>query len=154
MDELFPQFNGKWLMEGKTQYPGLMAAGGKKYRIHGNIIRSDAEEGRNSRGFMGISYWVDVTDYDDIKIEYEGSRPVVATIVIDNYDELIKNQPDRIKNELRDSVEDLIVQWCDGKDAILQRYDRDRYLFIFEGRWLTQLEEEKFALLGQSPGGC
>ncbi|NCB51732.1 MAG: DHH family phosphoesterase [Clostridia bacterium] len=147
MDELFPAFSGKWLMEGKSQYPGLMSVGGKKYRIHGNIIRQDAEAGAENRGFMGITYWVDVTDYDDIKIEYESSRPVVATIVIDNYDELMKNQPDRMKNELRDSVEDLIVQWCDGRDAILRRYDRDRYLFIFEGRWLQKYEEEKFALL-------
>ena len=87
---------------------------------------------------MGIAYWVDVTDYDDIRIKYEQSRPVVATIVIDNYDEMIKNQPDRVKNELRDAVEDRITQFAEGKDAVLRRYDRDRYLFIFESATWTR----------------
>lgn len=147
MDDLSPAFSGKWLMEGKNQYPGLMTVGGRKYQIHGNIIRSDGENGRENRGFMGITYWVDVTEYDDTKLEYESSRPVVATIVIDNYDELMKNKTERVRNEVRDSVEDLIVQWGEGKDAIMRRYDRDRYLFIFEERWLKKFEQEKFPLM-------
>ncbi len=158
LDELVPSFSGKWLLEGKTQYPGLLAMGDRKYQIHGNIIRPADAEGDQDHGFMGIAYWVDVTEYDDIRIKYEDSRPVIATIVIDNYDELVKNHPDRIKNDLRDAVEDSISQWCDGKDGFLRRYDRDRYVFIFEERWLESMKAEKFALLNQvhsvvSPSG-
>ena len=158
LDELVPSFSGKWLLEGKTQYPGLLAMGDRKYQIHGNIIRPADAEGDQGHGFMGIAYWVDVTEYDDIRIKYEDSRPVIATIVIDNYDELVKNHPDRIKNDLRDAVEDSISQWCDGKDGFLRRYDRDRYVFIFEERWLESMKAEKFALLNQvhsvvSPSG-
>ena len=147
IDDMVPGFSGKWLLEGKTQYPGLIETNGKKYQIHGNIIRSTEEGEGAERGFMGIAYWVDVTDYDDIRIKYEQSRPVVATIVIDNYDEMIKNQPDRVKNELRDAVEDRITQFAEGKDAVLRRYDRDRYLFIFESRHLDQMRADKFPLL-------
>ena len=91
LDELVPDFTGKWLLEGKTQYPGLLAMGGRKYQIHGNIIRPSEENAEPGHGYMGIAYWVDVTEYDDIRIKYEDSRPVIATIVIDNYDELVKN---------------------------------------------------------------
>ena len=42
LDELVPSFSGKWLLEGKTQYPGLLAMGDRKYQIHGNIIRPAA----------------------------------------------------------------------------------------------------------------
>ena len=158
LDELVPTFSGKWLLEGKTQYPGLLAMGGRKYQIHGNIIRPAEESAEPGHGYMGIAYWVDVTEYDDIRIKYEETRPVIATIVIDNYDELVKNHPDRIKNDLRDAVEDSISQWCDGKDGFLRRYDRDRYVFIFEERWLAAMKAEKFALLEQvhsvvSPSG-
>lgn len=147
MDELVPEFSGKWLTEGKSQHPGLLTLGGRKYQIHGNIIRSDAGDDKAERGFMGITYWVDVTEYDDIRLRYESSRPVVGIIVIDNFDEMTKNQTDRVRNEIRDAVEDRITQWCDGKDAILRRYDRDRYIFIFEEQWLPQITEAKFALL-------
>ena len=57
--------------------------GDRKYQIHGNIIRPADAEGDQGHGFMGIAYWVDVTEYDDIRIKYEDSRPVIATIVID-----------------------------------------------------------------------
>ena len=158
LDELVPDFSGKWLLEGKTQYPGLLTMNHRKYQIHGNIIRPAEEAKEQGHGFMGIAYWVDVTEYDDIRIKYEDTRPVIATIVIDNYDELVKNHPDRIKNDLRDAVEDSISQWCDGKDGFLRRYDRDRYVFIFEERWLESMKAEKFSLLNQvhsvvSPSG-
>ena len=31
---------------------------------------------------MGITYWVDVTDYEKIRLEYYASRPIIAVIVI------------------------------------------------------------------------
>ena len=147
IDDLVPEFNSKWLYEGKTQFPGLIETNGRKYQIHGNLIRPSEEGAGRERGFMGIAYWVDVTEYDDVRIKYEESRPVVSIIVIDNYDEMIRNQPDRVKNELRDAVEDRISQWCDGKDAFVRRYDRDRYVFVFEDRWLSQMKEDKFSIL-------
>ena len=95
----------------RNQFPSLLEVGGRKYQLHGNIIRSANND--ESSAFMGITYWVDVTDYDNIRLEYERSRPVAAVIVIDNLDELTKNQPDRIKNDIRDAVEDKLNQWCE-----------------------------------------
>lgn len=147
-DLVSEDFSGKWLMEGKTQYPGLLELGGRRYQIHGNIVRSQAEEG--SRNFMGVTYWVDVTEFDDIKIEYANSRPVVAVILLDNYDELIKNVPDRMKLELRGMVEDKITQWIEGRGGFLRRIDRDRYVYIFEQRHLRDFVEQKFELIQQA----
>lgn len=143
LGDLVPEFSGKWLLEGKNQYPGLLELAGRKYQIHGNVVRSS----KGGDGFMGITYWVDVTEYDDINREYAASRPVVTIIVLDNYDELIKNVPDRMKTELRNMVEDKISQWIDGTEGILRRFDRDRYVYIFEARHLSTLVEGKFSLL-------
>ncbi len=143
-------FSGKWLMEGKNQYPGLLELGGRKYQIHGNIVRAsdgDSDTEENTHNFMGITYWVDVTEYDDIKIEFENSRPVIAIVLLDNYDELIKNVPDRMKSDLRGMVEDKIGQWMEGKDALMRRFDRDRYVIIFEHRHLKGFIDEKFRLI-------
>ena len=111
LTSLVPGFSGKWLTEGKTQCPGLMELNGRQYQIHGNIVRSNKE---NDSNFMGITYWVDVTDYEDIRMEYLYTRPIVALIVLDNYEELLKNVPDRVKTELRGSVDALVEQWCSG----------------------------------------
>ena len=145
VSDTVPGFSGKWLLEGKSQYPGLLEINGRKH--------SD-----ESSAFMGIAYWVDVTEYDSVRVEYEASRPVAGIIVIDNLDELLKNQPERTKNDLRDAVDEKLTQWAEERKAVICRYDRDRYLVIFESRWLDALQESKFAIVEQvhqvvSPGG-
>ena len=96
---------------------------------------------------MGIAYWVDVTDFDNIRLEYEKTRPVVAVIVVDNYEELLKNQPDRVISDLRDAVEEKLSVWCADNNGLLKRYARDRYLFVFEEQHLERMIEDKFSIL-------
>jgi len=148
LSDMVPGFTSKWLLEGKKQYPGLVQIGGRKYQLHGNIIRSRDEDVHESdRNFMGITYWVDVTEFDNIKSEYEASRPVTMLLVVDNYDELMKNLTDRARVELRGVLDDRLSQWSEGKEGVLRRLDRDRYMFIFESRYLSEITKEKFSIL-------
>lgn len=141
--DMVPQFTGKWLLEGKTQYPTLLELGGKKYSLHGKLVSSDST---NTAALMGITYWVDVTEYDNIRLKYEETRPVAGIVVIDNLDELFKNQPDRVRNDIRDAVEDRLRQWCEEYSGILRRYDRDRYLAIFEKQDIEHMKLDKFKI--------
>ncbi|NLC72744.1 MAG: DHH family phosphoesterase [Ruminococcaceae bacterium] len=150
VSDLIPEFSGKWLMDGKSNFPGLTEIMDKKYQILGNVISTVNEETSDDQGYMGIAYFIDVTEYDNIRIKFEETRPVVSQVVVDNYDELTKGLPDRKKNEIRDSLEDIIIQWCEGKDVIFRRYDRDRYLLIFEERHLKEMREKKFVVLEQA----
>ena len=145
--DLVPAFSGKWLTEGKKRYPEIIVLGGRKYQVHGNLVRSDKSEAESA--FLGVTYWVDITEYEDIRLEYEGSRPVPGIVVIDNLDELYKNLPERARNDLRDEVEDKLHQWCDSYRGILRRYDRDRYLVFFEKRNVDSMREDKFSITEQ-----
>ena len=145
ISDMVPQFGGKWLMEGKSMYPGLLEVKGRKYQVHGNIIRSEDEN--EDSAYMGITYWVDVTEYDDTRIEYLNSRPIAGIIVIDNLEELYRNQSDRVKNDIRDAISDRLSQWCEERGGILRRYDRDRFLLLMEQRYLEELENAKFPIL-------
>lgn len=142
--DLVPQFTGKWLLEGKTQSPELLTVNGKKYRLQGSIVHTSAEDAENVS--MGIVYWLDVTEYDNIRIKYEETRPVAGVVVIDNLDELFKNQTDRIKNDIRDAVEDRLRQWCEEYGGILRRFDRDRYLVVFEKQDIDHMKLDKFKI--------
>ena len=158
LSDLVPQFTGSWLLEGKTVYPTLLEVNGRKYRLHGSLISSDQSPEAGANVFMGITYWVDATEYDNTRILYENTRPVAGIIIIDNLDELMKNQPDRVKNDLRDAVEDKLGRWCADFSGILRRYDRDRYLLIMERQHLERLKEGKFSITDEihdvvSPSG-
>ena len=145
--QLVPQFSGKWLLEGKSCYPSLLEIQGRKYRLHGSIVHSEQEPPAENRPIMGITYWVDVTDYDNIRIAFEDTRPVAGVIVIDNLDELIKNVPDRVKNDLRDAIEDKLSQWTAAFQGIFRRYDRDRYLLLMEHQAMERLKPGKFSIV-------
>ena len=156
LSQLVPHFSGKWLTDGDTLFPSLIELQGRKYRLHGSLIRSEKDQGESA--FMGITYWVDVTDFEQLRIEHADSQPVAGIIIIDNLDELTKNQPDRIKNDLRDAVEDKLSQWRARFNGILRRYDRDRYLLLMEHRDLEQLKTEQFRITDEihsivSPAG-
>ncbi len=146
MTALVPNFSTRWLMEGKNQCPELITVGDRKYQLHGNIIRGKNDEQTQS-GFMGITYWVDVTDFDSVKQEYENSRPIAMILLVDNYDELMKNLSDRDRVAMRGKLDDMISNWCSGTGGLMRRYDRDRYMFIFESRYLAAMTEKKFNIL-------
>ena len=152
--DMVPRFSGKWLLEGKNEYPELLELGEHKYRVHGHIINSSNDDD----AFMGITYWVDMTDYDNIRRLYENTRPVAGVVCIDNLDELYRNQPDRIRNDIRDAVEDRLRQWSEEYGGILRRFDRDRYLAVFEKQDIDHMREGKFRIIEEmhqveSPSG-
>lgn len=144
VSDLAPDFKSKWLTEGKNLYPELLNVNGRRFRVYGNIIRGESDR---SMDFMGISYWLDVTDYEQVREEYESSRPIVAVIIFDNLDEISKNQPERIKTHLQNAISEKVENWCTDMGAIVCRYDRDRYLVIFEQRHYQKLVEGKFSVM-------
>ena len=160
LSDLIRGFNTQWLNEGKKQYPETVQIGERKFLLHGNVVRprDELSSEHAPRSFMGITYWLDVTELDRIRTEYESSRPVTMLLVVDNYDELMKNLPERGKTELRSHIDDKIAQWCEGKQGFARFVDRDRYLFMFESRYLEPIIMGKFDILEQvhdivSPSG-
>ena len=145
ISDMFPEFNAKWLLDGRSQYHNLLENGGRKYRVHGSIVRAEKDTAEDA--FMGVTYWMDVTDYENLNEEYMESRPAVGIIVIDNLDELYKNQPERIRNDIRDSIEEKLGQWAEESHGIFLRYDRDRYITVFEKRYTDRFREDKFAIV-------
>ena len=147
LEELVPGFSGKWLVEGKKRAPSIVEVNGRRFQVHGNVLRG--KENQEVTGAMGITYWVDVTDYDDLRREYAASRPVIMLIMIDNFDELVRNTPERTATELRNRVEDMLTQWTEGKRGFLRRYDRDRFIYMCERRYFDQLEKAGFTIIDQ-----
>ena len=145
LSDLVPNFNGKWLMEGKTRMAELVEVGSRKYQVHGNMVRSGQTEATYE--FMGITYWVDVTEYDQMEQEYLASRPIVMIVLVDNYDEMLKPLTDRQRIELRGNLDAAVEKWCEGRNGVLLRMDRDRYLFLFEKRHLEQIIRDRFSLV-------
>ena len=150
-----PDFSPRWLMEGKTQCPDEVRIDDRRFLVFGHLVRTE-ESG--ARGYLATTYWVDVTELADLRDNYYTSRPVVAILTLDNYEELMKGVSDNAKSAIRSEIDQRLDQWTAPSQGLLCRYDRDHYLFLFEEAYLAQYQESKFSVLDavhavQSPNG-
>lgn len=130
-------FETHWILEGKSEFPGLFTWNGRRYRIFGCLSRP---EGTGHMGVLATTYWMDVTDLEHIRTTLAETRPVVAIIMIDNYEDLMSACPEGKRSAVRAAVEEKMEQWRGGSGALLMKSDRDRYLMV-----LDEARYEKFA---------
>ncbi|MGX8698705.1 MAG: DHH family phosphoesterase, partial [bacterium] len=143
--DLIPGFSVRWLMEGKNEYPELVSLGGKRFRVFGSLVRGSGTPGVKS--FVATTYWVDETAYAELTDEFQNTRMIFATIMLDNYEEFVNGLSEKDKSSLISSVEDRIMNWGAQYNGYMNRSDRDRYIFLFEARHMPTILEDKFSIL-------
>ncbi len=90
---------------------------------------------------------IDVTDSEEIARKYRASRLNVAIIMMDNYEELTKGTTDVARSAMRARIDRKINDWTASCHGLLRKYERDRYLFVFEEQYYEKLAAEQFSLL-------
>ena len=107
LEEVLPDFSTDWLASGKTESAKDVTIDDRRYRVYGTTIRAE-----DSRGtILGILYLCDLTELYQVRDEYIHSRPVVAIILIDNYEELTKNLSESAISTLNAKLNDAITKW-------------------------------------------
>lgn len=145
ISDLFPSLSLLWLIDGKPEAPEELLFNGRRYRVMGNLIH--ASDSGNNPALLGSIYLLDLTDLFRLRDEYIASRPIVAVILVDNYDELTNNLPDNIVSTLIASIDTRLNEWTEGRGGILRRVERNRYFYIFEDRYLSDMMAQKFSIL-------
>ena len=140
LTELAPTFETRWLIEGKQQFPGELRMGKRIYHVFGSMVPSRA-------GQMMMLHFLDCTDYVQLRDAAETRRPAIAVIAIDNYEELTKNATDSEKSTILADIDKRLFSWIKDSNAVLRKYDRDKYIFIIENAALEKLSARKFAVL-------
>ncbi|MEG1395722.1 MAG: DHH family phosphoesterase [Oscillospiraceae bacterium] len=138
-----PDFSSKWLMEGKTQCPEEVTVENRKFLVFGHLVRT----GDRGSAYLATTYWVDVTDLSMARDELENSKPIVSLLLLDNYEELMKNITDTARSGMLSEIDKRLADWTAGTGGLFCRIDRDRYLFLFEDAHLQDLIDEKFSIL-------
>ena len=142
LETVFPNISFHWLLEGKTEAPETVVWNHRTYRVFGGV--SHPEGGRSA---LATTYWMDVTDTDEMRRTLELTRPVVAILMVDNYEDLMKATPEGKRSAVRAMLEEKLSQWSAGSEGMMLRYDRDRYLFVFEEKSFSDFAAKRFDVL-------
>ena len=93
------------------------------------------------------AYFVDVTEAQALQAAFEASRLVVAILVLDNYEEMMKAGGDAGRSSIQAQVDERLGAWVAGTGAMLRKYNRDRYFLICDAQCFDSLVEGKFSVL-------
>ena len=143
LSSVIPDFDTRWLMEGKNECPTEVTFGPRRFLVYGHLVRASGREG----GFLATTYWVDVTEFCQVRDQFRGSRPVMAVLLLDNYEDLMKNQTENQRSTIYAEVNARLDAWVAGTGGMLRRMERDRYLLLFEEQYLSRFVDQKFDIL-------
>lgn len=141
--EIFPQLNIKMIMDGKMAQP-IKAGFGNR---HFNIYLSAPSVTKSSHDSLITMYFYEDTDYVRLKQETALKKSSVGIVLIDNYEEILSAQKESSLSSALTHIDELITTWIRRHDGAVQKYDRDRYLFIVEETFIKDAINDRFSIL-------
>ena len=125
----------------EKEAPEEIAIGSKIWRVSAcPVIRPDGSSAR-------MLFWQNISEQENIRQTLKDTKPCVAVIEIDNYDELIESAPTEDQSTIAASLDVAVRSWAQEMNAGLVKLKSSRYSMVFENKYLTALRENRFAIL-------
>ncbi len=109
---------------------------GRRYTVIASAVRNGA-----------VLYYLDDTEYKVTSKLYSETRPVVATLNLDNRDDFERNNADDTVNQAVVQVESILKKWAASCDGVYLKNSSGRYKIIIDEKHLKTTIESKFRLL-------
>ncbi len=117
----------------------------KHFRVLGNLV--NLKKRGNEREQALMLYFIDRTEYYRLFRMYDDAKDTIGIIMIDNYDELMQGTNDTDKPQLLASIEMKLREWFAFTGGILVKLDRNRFLMLFEKKYIKVFSNAKFEIL-------
>ena len=122
--------------------------GNNDYKVLGEFIKSGTiNKKKQSDKYMMILYFIDETEEVKLKKEYENSKNCIGILMIDNYEETMLQIDAEERPQLMAEIEKAIYEWANRVDGIMIKSDRDRFVYVFDYKYLEKIKEDKFSIL-------
>ena len=143
--EIFPDIHPEFFAD-DTHSVREFSYNGRDFVLHGNAT-AYSTEGEN-RILIAISF-SDISQIARLQKQLEDKKTVVCCAVIDNYDEVLKETPNASHGMLIGDIDRCISLWVEKGDGVYKRFERDRYIILFENSKFETLLNEKFTILNE-----
>ena len=117
---------------------------GRDFMLMGKTTYSEFEDAVYE--LISISF-ADISEVTKLRNQFDEKQTVVCTAVIDNYDEVLKETPNSNHGVLIGDVERCIGLWVEKGEGFYRKYERDKFIILFESAKFDLLLAEKFSVL-------
>lgn len=118
----------------------------KTYIVSGHLISDRSTELTNN---LLALYFIDKTkEYEERRLR-ENGRMVECIVIIDNYDEVLKETPDTNHGSLIGEIEHMVNEWVVSGNGVSRKYESGKFIVFFEEKWFAQIIGHKFDILNK-----
>lgn len=148
IDEIIPNFNIDDIMNSEQEMSIEASIDDRNYKVLYNVVKSN-KESINKKNYIIMLYWIDITSFSKLKEKYNDEKINLALIQIDNYDE-VKNSTDETNRPIVLAEIDRKINTLAHKiNGLIRKYENDKYIIVFEHKYLSMLETKKFDILDE-----
>lgn len=113
---------------------------GREYTVYFSNAAKHEEQ-------LKVFYFVDDTVVKRFAHEYHITRPCVAIVLIDNYEELQQNAKENERSQIFAEIETTVEKYFAASKAFVCKTDRDRFIAIVEKQYLDEIVKRRFDVL-------
>ena len=118
----------------------------KYYEIVSKFVKSKNNT-EKAKEYIMMLYFIDETENITLQKEYKDSKSCVTIMMIDNYEETMQQIDSEEKPQIIAEIDKCVYEWTNQTNGVLIKSDRDRYVYLFEQRYLEKIKEDKFSIL-------
>jgi c-di-AMP phosphodiesterase-like protein len=114
---------------------------------------NDAESAwDDDRNALITMYLYDETEIITLLKENKEQKLITGLLYIDNYEEALESIDEVRRSLLTALVDRKINKYMQGIDAIIKKLEKDKYIFVFQQKFLPFLQTSKFSILEEVRG--
>lgn len=144
--ELIPELQISRFVETDEHTRVNLTIGDNYYEVWGNVAKNATLTNRDS---LVVLYFIDKTEEVRTAKLRDDEQLIETVVIIDNYDEVLKETPDTNHGALLGEIESKIGAWVALGNGIMRKYERDKYIVFFNNKEFAKIMENKFSVLDE-----
>ncbi|QQK81767.1 DHH family phosphoesterase [Salicibibacter cibi] len=137
------EYIGKSLAVLSDDFPDLIRNKNLEHRLQLNGREHYVYERSEER----LLYFFDMTETVETRDLYNEEQPVIAHILLDNYDDVTQGLEDQVTSRLRGGALTKINQWANDYGIFLRSVADDRFIAFLNYRTLQEIENNRFQII-------
>ncbi|MBQ2891207.1 MAG: DHH family phosphoesterase [Clostridia bacterium] len=144
INTLLPTLEVNKLTESRGEFGAVIELDGRTYEVEARVT---GREDKDAKHKFLLLYFIDKSDEYRLAQLREEEKTVEAIVIIDNYEEVLKETPDSNHGKILGEIEQTIGEWIALGDGVFRKFERDKFLVLFEQRNFEKILEDKFEVL-------
>lgn len=145
IEDVIPSFNMKDITKEDSDKSIDVIFKDRNYKVLYNIVKVNKKT--SNKDYLVMLYWLDNTNFTTLKEKYNSEKMNMCLVQVDNYDEVMKDTDETQRPIVLAEIDKKLNTFSSRMNGFIRKYESDKYIIVFENKYLDNLESKKFDIL-------